>query len=404
MKRIAIILVTILASCATFKPFSPGGSTPTPTGTPERSIFAASGLGESGSDRSDLIRILKQQLSDAGANSTLLMLGNFGLKTGFPDSSHLQNQLKYDVALNASIDLASGNAGTTYFIPGLYEWSNGRLRGHSRLNGLQSHLAEIFDNEEILLPGDGCPGPVEVALDDNTVLMVIDTQWWFQAETGSEESGCEVQGKGDFIVALSDAVKRNYDKQLIVTGFHPLYSNGPSSGYYPASKHFLPPVIGTLHSFYKRRIGDAQDISNFGYKIFRTIIRRSLANHPNVVYLSAKEKSLQHFKRDQVHMIVSGSFADPTAVSHKDGPEFAYGRSGFTRIDIYANGDTWLSFWGANDQGGEELIYQSKLYQWTQPDLQEVAGGDLDFTGQSRTGFGTKKHEKKEKQEGFDRH
>lgn len=399
--KVTFIFCLSLLSCATFKPNGDSGiNLNAPSGNLEQSIFAVSGIGDQGDNSTALLTILKKQLAEVGDRGKLLMLGNFGLKSGFPDSSHLINQQRYNTALNATTDLVASHSGESYLIPGLNEWSNGRKRGLGRLRSLQAYLSTTFDREDILLPGNGCPGPIEIELNDNTVLLVIDTQWWFQVQEDNEESGCEIRGKGDFLVSLDDAVKRNYDKQIIVAGFHPLYSNGPSSGYYPASKHLLPPVIGTLHSFYKRRIGDVQDISNFGYIIFRTIIRRTLSAHPNAIYLSAKERSLQYFERNQVHMIISGSVAKPTAVSGKEGPMFAHGRSGFTRINQYTNGEVWLEFWGMDSQGKEELVYRSKLYQWVAPEKPELITG-LDFTGQTKTAFTTKKHHKKKNKKGF---
>ena len=281
------------------------------SGNLEQSIFAVSDLGNQGDDANILLSDLRRQLDEAGDNSRLILLGNLGNKMGFPDSSNLTLKAKYDTSLERALGLVRDYGSKTILVPGLNEWSNGRQRGLDRLRSLQEYLSDQFENEDLMLPAGGCPGPVEVPISDNTVLLLIDTQWWFQVHNDIEESGCEIKGKGDFIAELSNAVKRNYDKQLVVAGFHPLYSNGPASGYYPVSKHLLPPVIGTLHAAYKRRIGDDQDISNFGYKIFRTIIRRTLRMHPNAIYLSAKEKSLQYFSKDDIHMIISGSLANP---------------------------------------------------------------------------------------------
>ena len=401
MKKLFVLVFIGCFSCATFKPYdkNPGSREPGNSQL-EHAIFAVSGLGENGVTAGQLQKILSEQLDQTKDQNTLLVLGNFGLKTGFPDSSHQAKRNIYDQSMKPVIDLVESNQGNSYLIPGLNEWSNGRLRGFDRVNQLQSHLDEIFDTEEILYPGDGCPGPYETTLKDNTVLLLIDTQWWFQNGINDEESTCDIKSKGDFIVALNDAVKRHYDKKVIVAGFHPLYSNGPAAGYFPAKKHFLPPVIGTLHAWYKKIIGDAQDVSNFSYRIFGAILRRSFSNHPNLVYLSAKEKSLQHFIRNDVHLIVSGSVSGATAVSHKEGPEFAYGREGFTRINHYANGEVWLQFWGTN-AGQADLIHQKLLYTWEPPASQEEVNSGLDFSGQTKTAFATKKHEKKKQKKGL---
>ena len=402
---IAIIFFLSLLSCATFKPYNKQGggeqSELNSSLTLERSIFAVSGLSSKAKHSSGVLGVLKQQLDRVGDKSTLLVLGNFGLKTGLPDSSHLNRKQQYVQSLSSAIDLISNFNGNPYFIPGLNEWSNGRKKGLASVQRLQAYLEGMSGKEEALYPGDGCPGPFEVELYDNTVLLIIDTQWWFQTGTNEEESTCEIKGKGHFIVALNDAIKRNYNKHVIVAGFHPLFSNGPSAGYFPAKKHFLPPVIGSLHALYKRRIGDPQDISNFNYKTFRTILTSSFRNHPNLVYLSAKERSMQYFKQNGVHLIVSGSMSGATATSSKEGPEFAFGQPGFTRINQYTNGEVWLEFWGADNQGKEQMVYRNRLYQWTPVKEEEIISSDLDFAGQTIEAFATKKHHKKKNKKGF---
>ncbi len=100
-------------------------------------------------------------------------------------------------------------------------------------------------------------------------------------------------------------------------------------------------------------------------------------------------------------MIISGSLANATAISGKEGPVFAQGRPGFTRINQYTNGDVWLEFWGVETQGQEDLVYRSKLYQWTPPEKPGLAGNDLDFTGQTRVCYATKKHHKKKNKKGL---
>jgi len=117
------ILTTVyflsLLSCATFKPIKNGTNDQSaPSGTLETSVFAVSGIGDGGEYASALLAVVKRQLNEVGDRGTLLMLGNFGPKSGFPDSSHLQNQRKHDVILSSTIDLVSGHTGNSYMIMG----------------------------------------------------------------------------------------------------------------------------------------------------------------------------------------------------------------------------------------------------------------------------------------------
>lgn len=388
----------LINACATFKPYvKPGYDESASAGSElTNSIFVVSGYDSDPVKSASMHRALRQQLSQAPESSTLLMLGNLGPRSGFPDSSHLERRNEYDRHIAPSLETIKSFAGKSLVIPGLNEWANGRKRGLSTVTDLQDHLTEVLDNEEILLPGDGCPGPVEVSLSDETVLLVINTQWWFQTGINEEESSCEIKDKGSFLVALSDAIKRNYQKQVIVAGFHPLYSNGPSSGFYPAGKYFLPPVIGTLHAWYKRRIGDPQDVSNPSYKIFRGVMRSLFKKHSNLIYLSGKEKSFQYFNKTDVHMIVTGSFSGATATTKGREAEYAYGKEGYTKINQYANGEVWLEFWGVNGESSE-LVHKRQLYKWTSPVIAEKDLSKFDFSGQTITAKATDKHDKPKK-------
>ena len=395
-KTIYVLLgALVINACATYKPYVKPGYDESAKSSSDlaNSIFVVSGYASDPVKSASMHKVLRQQLNQAPESSTLLMLGNLGPKSGFPDSSHLERRNEYDRHIAPSLETIKSFAGKSLVIPGLNEWANGRKRGLSTVSDLQSHLVEILGNEEILLPGDGCPGPVEVSLSDETVLLVINTQWWFQSDINEEESACEIKDKGSFLVALNDAIKRNYQKQVIVAGFHPMYSNGPSSGFYPASHYFLPPVLGTLHAWYKRRIGDPQDVSNPSYKIFRGVLKSLFKNHKNLIYLSGKEKSFQYFNKSDVHMIVSGSFGGATATTKGREAEYAYGKEGFTKINQYSNGEVWLEFWSV-DGGSSNLEYKRQLYKWTSPVIAEKDLSKIDFSGQTVTAKTTDKHDK----------
>ncbi|MDA0195081.1 MAG: hypothetical protein O2887_09255 [Bacteroidetes bacterium] len=401
MIRLNLFLLVAITGCATFKPHKPTQWEDNQPQSVEikHSIFISSGIGNPDPSSLDLISNLKLQLNEASGNATHLLIGNLVPKSGLPDSSNLAKISQYEDRLIDVVDFINKFPGKSIIIPGYNEWAQGRQIGYNAVNDFQIQIEKTFNNENLVLPANGCPGPVEIVLNDNTILLVIDTQWWFQNNVNQENSSCEIKSKGDFIVALNDAVKRNYDKQIIVSGYHPMYSDGQLSGHFRFASHLTPPIFGSLFVFYKRLIGDADDVSNLSYKIFSGIVQRIFRDHPNLIYVSTGEKSLQYFDKANVKHILAGSFSKPTATINKDAL-FSYGKAGFSRIDQYTNGEVWLTYW-VQEETEITKAYSVKLYDFPN----SVSPTDADdlpkFVDQKVSASSTIKHHKKKNKIGL---
>ncbi|MEQ9424280.1 MAG: hypothetical protein RJQ09_07695 [Cyclobacteriaceae bacterium] len=389
----------ILLGCATFKPHfekSVWDSNPQNSELLHTTIIV-SNTGSHKDIAPSIWSLANREIDNAGENSTLIINGGVGPKFGMPDSSHLAKRTFFNEKLQQSLEVLANSNGKKIVVPGYYEWGNGRKDGIQRINRLEKNLNNQL-SDQVVFPADGCAGPIEIDLNDQTVLLAINTQWWFQEETTDERSVCEITGKADFLGALGDAIDRNYQKQIFVVGYHPLYTNGPSAGFYPWPKHVAPPVFGTLHAFYKRFIGDPDDASNLSYRIFRALVSRIFEKHENLVYLGAGERSLQYFQKKGFHNVVTGSLDQPTAVRGGRDSEFTFGSSGFTKINQYTNGDTWLEFWTIKD--GAEEVYRKKLYNWQPPEVPDDPKS-IDYSGQTVTAYATKQLDRNKKRPGL---
>jgi hypothetical protein len=79
----------------------------------------------------------------------------------------------------------------------------------------------------VFLPDGGCPGPVEVNLNEWLTLVILDTQWWLHPFDKPEaESDCEAKDASGLIIQLEDILHRNGHKRILVVGHHPMYSYG----------------------------------------------------------------------------------------------------------------------------------------------------------------------------------
>ena len=92
-----------------------------------------------------------------------------------------------------------------------------------------------------MLPEDGCPGPVEVHLSDNIVLVIMDSQWWLHLNPKpGPQSECPCKTKDEIITRLNDIVYRNQDKLLLFATHHPMKSYGVHGGYFTLKQHLFP--------------------------------------------------------------------------------------------------------------------------------------------------------------------
>ena len=185
------------------------------------------------------------------------------------------------------------------------------------------------------MPRDGCPGPYEVRLQDDLVLIAINSQWFLTAATPTGPSAATAAAapktKPTFIAALEDIIARNKDKHIMVVAHHPLFSDGIHGGYFTLADHIFPlsivykyaflplPVIGSIYPFARKYGGINQDIPHPAYQAYKKGLLDIFSKYPNVIYAAGHEHNLQYFKEGATHFIVSGSGCKTQHVKPGDG-------------------------------------------------------------------------------------
>ena len=294
-----IFFLLVLSSCAINKDFYLNGPVEqknTDNNEVFHTIYFLGGSDEITLKGSQLGQHLNAQIAESGGESTLLLLGNNSLRSAHLKGDSSRKSLERIELLKRRYDFFNNLQGNYYAVLGPHEWANGARSGMDDARILEEIVEDDLTQENVIRPASGCPGPEEIEIGENIVLLLIDTQWLFHSwEKPNTEDGCDAESNLDFYLNLDDAISRNYNKKIIVAGYHSLEGNGRHGGYFPVSSHFIPlPVIGSIRVGIRSILGSPDDLTNPGYQVFANTMKDILSKHKDIVYLSAHEKTLEH--------------------------------------------------------------------------------------------------------------
>jgi len=368
--NINLILVVILlsaASCSVQKTFysdSAWGNTKSyPAQDLQHTVFLIGDAGKSNLDAPDaVLNLLHKQIMLTGKNSTLVFLGDNIYDNGLPDTLAKDYSLA-QARLNRQLEILAGYEGKTYFIGGNHDWSQGKAQGWANVLRQEAYIENHLKRGNVFLPDNGEAGPVEVLLNENLVMLALDTQWRIHPHDKAEP-----YAENEIYARLDQALRRHRYRQILVVGHHPMYSVGTHGGRIPFKHHIFPltafkknlyiplPVLGSMYAFYRSVIGSVQDIPNRKYKRFRSEMLQAFEPVDRLIYACGHDHTLQYFNYKRQHYIVSGSGSKSDHVARK-GADFASKEKGFFRVDFYAGNRILLEAW--SPEGG--LLYRSRI-------------------------------------------
>ena len=236
--------------------------------------------------------------------------------------------------------------------PGKTEWAGGNRNGKDFIKQLTDDLPEKYSNP-VFFPDEACPGPTEVVLSDNLVVILIDTWWWVH-NYDRRFNKCGIENRGDVLIQIEDAIRRHYaGKHVVIAGHHTLKSYGNTSGYFSAEQWSMQ----LPYTFYRKFPGARYDNQHPDFKSFRSGLLSVLKKYPDVIYLSAGEANLQYFQHETTHFVISGSWQNRQYV-RKDLPEFGSDEKGFAQLTFSSEGGCHLSFYNA-----DEVLFRKNLYE-----------------------------------------
>lgn len=385
-----LFIISILASCASYKTqYSKEtkqwqSASPGPDLVLKHTMYL---IGDAGNDmpehRAPVLEYLKVKLATEPKASSALFLGDNIYEYGMPPKEDSTDRKVAEYRINSQLETLDEFKGYPIFLPGNHDWRGWGVKGLKRQEKyVQEYLntrrgkKDKDDYENYFLPLDGCSGPEVVELNDNVVVIVVDSQWWladWDKIPGINE-GCEIKNREHFRFIFENVVRKYRNKNVVIAMHHPPYTYGPHGGKFTIKQHIFPlteinpklfiplPVIGSLSAVFRGTIGSRQDIANKLYKDLKTAILAGAKKNGNFIFASGHEHTLQFIENDGQEYIVSGSGSKNSPVGMGKGSQFATTALGYSTLSFYEGGETWVKYWEVSPDGKDaKLIFQKKI-------------------------------------------
>jgi hypothetical protein len=316
-----------------------------------------------------------RQLIKMDAKTTVLYLGDNLYSTGLPDE-----QYSYYVAaknvLDTQISLVDNSPAKLYMIPGNHDWLNGGQGGWDAVQREQQYVDLLGKKNVEFFPKDGCPGPVEISLNDDVSIIVYDSQWWLHPyDKPGIESDCPYKTKEEFLTQLDDLLAKDSKKLVILAAHHTFKSSGVHGGYFTLKQHIFPltdiypslyiplPVIGSIYPIARSVFGTPQDLKHPNYQNMIQSITKVAKKHPNLIFVGGHEHSLQLIKDSSFNYIISGAGCKENRVSKNKRTPIATSLHGFAVMDISVNKTVRITFYTVMDS--TKMIYTENILDFS---------------------------------------
>ncbi len=321
-------------------------------------IFLIGDAGEPSFPVDSNLEYLAQISAEGGPEDVLIFLGDNLYPKGLPPVGHPQRQ-EMEKKLNASLEIMRSFRGKSLIIPGNHDWQSAGKNGWEYLQEMQDYVDGYLGDATVFLPRNGCPGPVEVVISEQLVVIILDTQYLLHPyEKPDGTNDCATASVVEVLNELKSLISDHSGKNIVVAGHHPIYSYGSHGGKYPLRSHIFPltdlskpkiwlplPVLGSIYPVYRMVFGLRQDISHPKYQVIRKEIIDVLETTENLIYINGHEHNLQYIMDDSIHYITSGSGSKSSHVSMGRGSQFASSARGFGKLLFSDNGDVQLTFY-----------------------------------------------------------
>lgn len=383
MKKICyltIVLQLVLLGCTTRLYYSPEvkdwQQLERPTEEPLYTVYLLGDAGEPNLDAPDpIFQALKRQL-DQDPKSTLVFLGDNIYHDGMPPEGHHDREVS-EQKMVEQLKLVEDHQGKVVVVPGNHDWNYMSEGGLERVRLQEEFVENYLKKGNTFIPDGGCPGPVEVELSPEVVLLVLDTQWWFHEHEKpyGRTSGCAAANEAEMLRLLGQMLDRNSHRHIIVAAHHPLMTNSNHGGYYSVVDHLFPltlirdnlyipiPVIGSMYPFYRMLGGVDQDIPHPRYQLLIDELMRRFRHHDNIIFAAGHDHNIQLQRQEKLYHILSGSGAKTSFVVGGRNVEFIQREKGFARVLYYPKSESWVEYWTANEDGSEGILsYRTRLY------------------------------------------
>lgn len=348
-------------------------------------------IGDAGEMQNGKIAVVEKAKSLFNVNdgkTKVIFLGDNVYEYGLPDITARDFEEKRKI-LDEQVSLVKGTDAHAYFIPGNHDWKKSKPGGWQQVINQQKYLESLQLPNAELLPKQGCPGPVEVVVNEKLVIVFMDSQWWLeQLDKPGINSDCDCQTEEEVITALKDIASVHSDKLMIVAMHHPFYTHGSHGGNFGLKQHIFPltekwpglylplPVIGSIYPIARGWFGIPQDINHPKYRTLIHDVEEVLNTHPNVIHVAGHDHGLQFLQKDSISFVVSGSGSKTTRVKKGKNSLFARKENGFAVLEIMQSGKVNISYYGVNESAP---LYVQSLKPIAEKKAEDFATASVSF-------------------------
>ena len=251
-----------------------------------------------------------------------------------------------------------------FFVPGDFEWDHARKNGLKHVKAAEK-LVNGLAGKQIFLPGDGCPGPEIIDLENDIRLVLINTPWLMHPyeKPYAPDDDCKIMSEEQFFESLEDVISESKDKHLLVVGHHPAISNGQYAGRMNITHYLYPPILGSFIAGYHQNIGNVKDLAYPPYRNFSNKMKQIMEDNAPFIYASSHEKNLQVLENEECFQVISGAPVSVVKAHRSDNTIFRSKRSGFIGLSFFSNGKVIIKTYEYDDEGKVEkdsmVLYQS---------------------------------------------
>ena len=270
----------------------------------------------------------------------------------------ITSQYKPFRALNAPV----------YFIPGNHDWDKSGPLGFAKIQRQGAFLREQQDTALGLVPTDGCPGPYEIQLGGDVVVLAFDSEWWLFPYNKTNPKGvCECDTEDQVIEKFKALLDKNRGKTIVLASHHPFQTYGSHGGYYSWKDHLFPltainhslyvplPVIGSLYPLLRTVFNNPEDQGHKSYKKMIARIDGVFKGYTNLIHVAGHDHGLQFIKNHHIQ-VVSGSGAKHSYVRKGKHALYASTKPGYVIMDRLINNYLRFTYYAQTDGKFEKVF------------------------------------------------
>lgn len=336
------------------------------------SVYLLGALGDEKDSSHLILEMLQSQTAGSDTNYSIIFLSDKIYKNGLPAENEA-DRIKAEQFIDTQLSYFTDIKKNIFFIAGQHHIPGDEGSQLSSILRTQQYIEKKLGRKNIFQPANGCPGPVEISLTKDLILIPINTQWWL-SDKDEKNNDCENKNVLEWTNELKDIVDNNQRKNILILGHHPLLNAGNHGGYFSMKQHIFPltdlqpnlylplPVVGSLYPLYRAGIGSEYDLAYPPYKKLRKNIFLATRDYDNVIYASAHEHNLQHLRQKNQDFIVTNSSGDVSWAGKNRKTYFSYAEKGLVKLNFLKNGEAWMEVFVSSEESKKgKAVYLAQL-------------------------------------------